>query len=909
MKKNYLLHILLAITISIVAVQGASAAPSASTPNAISLSATTSADSVILHVPGDIGNLQDAINQIPDGGVIELDSGVYPSPTGGFRISNLGKSFTIRAADGAEVILDGLGSRVVMRFMNSDLSEGKPVVFQGITFANGRSSTPGLAGGLSMYHSEGTFINCTFLNNSSDLNGSGGGTLVTFNSTAFFINSTWSGNTAMANGGGLAINDYAKVYLHASTFRNNRTNVPGHTQTAAGGGIHAGNSLLRVSNSTFENNQAGYVGGGIFAIGTWSEPANQPRMDVIISSSTFMNNQAVRDPSVNFSPPTEGGAFHAEAQTTAKIFNSTFTTNRAMAGGGISIYQAEVQIKDSVFNGNQATGLGAVGGYGGAITASSNDTASDGSVNRRAAHLSIEDSLIQGRFEAVGTVAQGGGGIYAAGDINRTYGINGVSQIGSATENRATVILRNVVLNDLDVVKNPEGGVGGAIMADLTDLAILGGLIANSDALGTSNSSGGGLAIIHNSIANISDTTIAQNTSEKYGGGLFVQGSTINLDGCNLIENETINTYFGAALFSAPMVSHNLPVNGVVQDCTISNNLSLAIYDDDRTDGPINDVRYNNNRFYAGGDVNAIVYTNPIYPFGLKTVAELNSLVVTRQNGTSSPKSQVANTALSEKPTLGGLFVTPPNLQNYHSSANPVYIGYAWSGNSAYLNGQPITSEFAGTLATSEDGYHTLEVDGEQFSTEVSSAVTPSVSFTVSTDGAQTTLNWTLESGTLLDAAIDQGVSIVAAPSGSTQIPTGNDKTYCFYAITAEGGVLATVNTAVPLLYAPDSIVVLAGKNFQTYFGSVPIANSGGNNMVWTARTTTPDLIQLITTSGETLSNDSVEFTVSTAGRTPGDYIGSIDVDAGEAGFQHILLTIRIVETLHQVSLPLVVSH
>ena len=66
MKKTYLLRILLTLAISAVAVQGASAAPSAKTPNVVSLGVTTSTNMVILHVPGDVGNLQDAINQIPE---------------------------------------------------------------------------------------------------------------------------------------------------------------------------------------------------------------------------------------------------------------------------------------------------------------------------------------------------------------------------------------------------------------------------------------------------------------------------------------------------------------------------------------------------------------------------------------------------------------------------------------------------------------------------------------------------------------------------------------------------------------------------------------------------------------------------------------------------------------------------
>lgn len=54
--------------------------------------------SEIIHVPGDGQDLQDSINQVADGGILELTAGTYPSPSGGLRINNVHKGFTIRAA-------------------------------------------------------------------------------------------------------------------------------------------------------------------------------------------------------------------------------------------------------------------------------------------------------------------------------------------------------------------------------------------------------------------------------------------------------------------------------------------------------------------------------------------------------------------------------------------------------------------------------------------------------------------------------------------------------------------------------------------------------------------------------------------------------------------------------------------
>src|SRR3990170_840386 len=92
-----------------------------------------------IYLPGDVGDLQPAINKVPAGGIIEVSAGTYPAPSGGFRINNLPKGFTIRAAPGATVVLDGGGSHDILRFINTGLSNGRPVVFEGLTFANGRS--------------------------------------------------------------------------------------------------------------------------------------------------------------------------------------------------------------------------------------------------------------------------------------------------------------------------------------------------------------------------------------------------------------------------------------------------------------------------------------------------------------------------------------------------------------------------------------------------------------------------------------------------------------------------------------------------------------------------------------------------------------------------------------------------
>jgi hypothetical protein len=870
----------------------------------------------VIHVPSDTADLQAAINLVSDGGVIELANGTYPAPAGGFSILNIGKSFTIRAASGANVVLDGGGTHNILRFMNSNPSPGTSVVFENITFTNGYSALNGDSAGVTMQYAQATFINCVFSNGRGVASeNSAGGIAVAFYSTALFINCQWIGNTTTSYGAGLAVGAHSKVYIHQSRFINNRANPPGHSSMAAGGAIHVGNSILRVSNSYFEGNQAGYVGGGIYAIGTWNDATTDPQTDVLVVNSTFVNNRAVRDPSVIRSDPTEGGAFHLEDQSLARIYNSRFIENSADTGGGVNLYRSRVEIADSVFLGNSATGTGSANGFGGAISAMSNDgndaTTNYGAINRPPAHLTLRNTLIQGRYDSVTTVGQAAGGIYAAGDIYHMYGLGGVLQMGTPAENRAVVNVDHVVFNDLDVAEvtgAPGTGVGGAIVTDVADLTLNDSLLINSDAIGTGNSSGGAVAILDQSVAHITNSTFARNSSQKFGGAIFVQGSEIHLEDSRLMNNDLGGAVYGAAIFTAPMNERNLPVTGAIENNLISNNNGQPFFDDDHTDGPINDVRYNNNQVYDARGVNAQIYTNSISGYCCSTLSQLNTLVIQRAH-TTTPKSQVPNTSLSTLPSVGVLLADPPQILSGNANGDPpppttAYLGYAWSGGSATLDGQAVTGN-AG-VSPAGTGPHTLSVGGTNFTASISQAPTPAATFTTS-GVSPVTLNWSVTSGSFLDAAIDHGVAITSSPSGSVQVSPPVDTDYWLFVIIEEGGIVKS--TGAPILNVPATINPLAGLNYSVNKGAFTIENDGGGTLQWTATSQTPDLITINTPNGQIIVQGtfSIAFTLNVGSLPPGNYVGTIDVDAGTAGTVQVTVNVKLVSILYKVHLPLVV--
>ena len=866
----------------------------------------------VIHVPGDAATLQAAVNMVNDGNIIELAAGTYTAPADGWIFNDLGKGFTIRAASGETVTLSGGGTTNILRQINSALSNGRSIVYQDLIFANGYSTKNGLAGGVTLQQAEATFINCVFQNNMGNQPAAGGGGIVVaVNSIVFFFNSTWTGNSDKNYGGGLDVNTHAKVFIHNSHFTNNRTNLPNHIQTAAGGGIHVVNATLRVSNTRFDNNQAGYVGGAIYALGTWSDDTGS---DILVANSTFENNQAIRDASVSFSYPTEAGGFHAEDLTTAKIYNSRFITNSAMAGGGVNLYRSNVEIYNSVFQGNRATGIGAAIGFGGAISAISNDTTVDGAVNRRPAYLRVDNSLIQGRYSSTTTVAQTGGGLYIAGDSYRMYGLGGVSQNGTAAQNRATAVINNVVFYDLDVQETSGvggTGIGGGIALDLADLTMQNSSILNSDALGSTSSLGGGMTILNQSQAHVSDSTFGHNSTQMYGGAIFSQGPLLFLTSCNLIENSA--SLYGSAIFTAPDDARNFPANGVVQTSIFSNNTGVPmILDDDRTNGPINDMQYNNNQFYDSSGVNAAIYYDPLSPWvppngTFKSASELNSLVISRNNGTSTDKGS-SNTALSSAPKVGKILAVPSQILTTNAngdSAPPTlsYLGYAWSGGSTSLDGQAVAGN-AG-VSSAGTGTHTLSVGGTNFTASISQAPTPAAAFTV-TGASWDTLNWSVTAGTFLDAAIDHGVTIPSSSSGSVQVSPPVDTDYWLYVITQEGGFVKSVRTGEPILNLSGAISSLAGLNFSVNKGAFNIKNDGGGTLQWTATSQTPSLITMDTPTGQTTTQGTIAFTLNVGSLSPGDYVGTIYVDAGTAGTATVTVNVKLVDILYKIHLPLV---
>ncbi len=193
-----------------------------------------------------------------------------------------------------------------------------------------------------------------------------GGAIYTSSQVICYGDIAFENNMAYSDGGAICLQPLANLdaatYITAFIAKNNKTS------TGRGGAIAAfgtAQTVMNISNATFDTNTSQHVGGAIYAYG-----------QVSVSYSTFNNNRSItngggiyKDPSASFpldikrctfsnnSAPNGGGIYTAQASGNT-ISNSTFSQNTATINGGAflsSTNDASVNMLLNTFNGNTAT--------------------------------------------------------------------------------------------------------------------------------------------------------------------------------------------------------------------------------------------------------------------------------------------------------------------------------------------------------------------------------------------------------------------------------------------------------------------------------------------------------------------------------------------------------------------------
>ena len=118
---------------------------------------------------------------------------------------------------------------------------------------------------------------------------------------------------------------------------------------------------------------------------------------------------------------------------------------------------------------------------------------------------------------------------------------------------------------------------------------------------------------------------------------------------------------------------------------------------------------------------------------------------------------------------------------------------------------------------------------------------------------------------------------------------------------------LWVITRGAPILNLSVAINSLAGLNYSVNKGYFNIKNDGGDTLQWTATSQTADLITMDTPNGQTTTQGTIAFTLNVGSLSPGDYVGTIYVDAGTAGTAQVTVNVKLVSILYKVYLPLVV--
>ena len=290
---------------------------------------------------------------------------------------------------------------------------------------------------------EATFVGCVFQNNSNTSNTGGGGTVVAVGSKAFFSDCQWSNNSARTTAAAWRSATESRADIHDSRCSTTAPICPtiSRSRRAAASTSPTPRCASPTPASTATTPATSAAGCTSSGAGRTRSRRRAPRR--VVANCTFVDNGAARRlgqlPGADRGRrnPRRGSGDAARLQLAPDHKQRPrWRRHQHLPRGGRGRRQRP--------RGQSRHGTGP-NGFGGAISTASNDgndgTTNNGAINRRSATLTMRDTLVRGRFGGVGTVAQVAGGIYVGGDNNRQYGLNGVTQMGTAATNRATATL------------------------------------------------------------------------------------------------------------------------------------------------------------------------------------------------------------------------------------------------------------------------------------------------------------------------------------------------------------------------------------------------------------------------------------------------------------------------------------
>lgn len=702
---------------------------------ALALSQATANAQNVVRVPADTNSIQDAINNVADGGRVEIAAGTYNAPDGAYT-NPAGKAVTVQAAAGASVTISGGGIHDILRITNAQRASGKPMTFIGLTFTNGAMAQSFLGGVAILGQCEAIFRNCTFVNNSAT-GGPAAGALYIAASVVSLEGCTFSNNTSRNGGGAIYASD-SRIYVTNCHFNGNRCDLPGHAGNAPGGAIFTFNSRLTISGSVFEDNHAGYVGGAVYG----AAASNAATEVVDIKNTLFRANSAMKDPSVSFAAPAVGGAVHVEANVTLNIYSCNFTDNFSTQGGAISTDESVANVDHCFFQGNKALAVGTSGeGTGGAIFALAPGAATD--PNGRAMTFQITDTIFLGPGDG-SLAAKEGGQIFAGGGMQLT--LTRVAFYKSGVDSSDSVPAR-----------------GSAVYLDFSHLEGDNVLFLECDA----GSGSGTVEAVNHCTVNLRHCSFQKNGATAFSAGITDFGDELNVSDSMFLDNfyKGSNSGKGIDLTSAPNRDPSptgTDITGTISTCLFSGATTGGrIYDGAGTDKrPYNLLAYSANQFFPSTDA----YVSDI--LSDTDVAGLNNFVVKFSDGSTFKKAPIDNVALTALPAAGqilGYRINAPVVGDPSGKvAEQNFVAFS-ATTSCSVDGSSQSSNDG--MISVGPGSHTLSVGGQTFTAQAD----PNVALNISTRLQVGTGSNVLIGGFIIQGASPKRVAIRGLGPSLTQ--------------------------------------------------------------------------------------------------------------------------------------------
>ena len=445
----------------------------------------------------------------------ELERKVRFTLRGGYDPQSVGKDLTSRdVAQYPTVLKAPSGSGTARMFF---FQRWLDMTVDGLTFTGGMGDSS-IGGGAILLNETSTssilFKDCTFTkNNSSSFGGAVNGAnevgQISFEGCVFTDNSSVkSGGAVRITGGTWNFTD--------CVFSGNR----GTSDDTYGGALYVKNASLTCTGCSFSENSSVNNGGAVWLNG-------MSKAD--FTDCDFTSNECTKN---------LAGAICLSGANPLNITGGTFSANKAAIGGGCFYNNAAstISINGTKFQNNESSTFGGVF-YG-------NDKATD-------AVITITDAIFDGNKANSG---EAGAIFFKSGTwnvINTEFKNNTATSNGGAIyAHTGSITIQQNSLFDGNVATAASVGGGAVYVTTNATISVTGSTFKANKANGTykdaSNNTvyrkGGAIAIASSAgAAHVINSTSFVSNESGWGGGVFVSGKQLDIDGCNYDKNTTSN--------------------------------------------------------------------------------------------------------------------------------------------------------------------------------------------------------------------------------------------------------------------------------------------------------------------------------------------------------------------------------